>query len=365
MADVLRHKPWRPGSFTKNYSWGPKRDGLRQLHEAIRIGFDNQLVDVTREIFRNRVTHAQRPDYIPINFFLFNKIVDGVSTLVVDELVFQAITEDHSPRFDKLALITFNLSNVGIWRGADDYQRYPALWAHYYVKERLARQLQWQSGAVTADDIEMFVKSDRRYTAQTARKLATNLNYLYHNGRLEELVTSKIERWWVDGLFVALDRAIESGRMDGRDISIHDYETLLEETAFAEISGPWSTDKSFALRHLISLYQACGGRDRFSDDLVRQRTLTIPDVAWLLANDPRPRGAVHPTNPAILKSIPRSCAMLAVYAGFEVIDPDEMANFDPVAWVKRHTRAAIARLKNRGIKPTMSSEELMKITRDR
>lgn len=365
MVDTRRNQPWRPGSFTKNYSWGPKSDGLKRLHESIRIGFADELIDVTREIFRNRVAIARRPEYIPINFFLYNKIVDGVDTIIVDELVFQALTEEHSARFDKLALTTFNLSDVGVWRGADEYQRYPALWSHYYVRERLSRQLDWRVKAVTANDIEQFVASDKRYTAQTARKLATNLNYLYGNGRLDELATPKIDRWWVDALFVALDRAIETARINGRAVEFQDYESLLEDISFAEISGPWSTEKSLAVRHLISLYQACGGRDRFSDDLVKQRTLSIPDVAWLLANDPRPGGAIHPSNPAILKSIPRSCAMLAVYAGFEVLDPDEMANFDPVAWVKRHTRAAITSLKNRGVKPTMSADELMKITRDR
>lgn len=363
MAD--RHAEWRPGSFTKNYSWGPRSFGLRHLHEAIRIGFDEQLVDVTRAIFRNRVANAGRPDFIPINFFLFNKIVDGVDTLIVDELVFQAITEDHSDRFDKLALTTFNLSNVGIWLGADDYQKEPALWAHFYIRDRLAKALNWNTSAITANDIEDFVKRDHRYTGQTSRKLATNLNYLLQNGRIDEIAKPRIERWWVDAMFSALDRAIEGERVDGHDPKDSDYEALLDGSGFKEISGPWTTEKTLAVDHLLSLYQACGGRDRFSDDLVKQRALSLSDVGWLLANDPRPRGAIHPSNPAILKSIPRSCAMLAVYAGFEDLDPDEMANFDPVAWVKRHTRTALEKLRLRGTKPTMSADELMRLTRDR
>lgn len=363
MADRLAE--WRPGSFTKNYSWGPRDFGLRHLHEAIRIGFDGQLADVPRSIFRNRVANAGRPDFIPINFFLFNTVNNGVDTLVVDELVFQALTEEHSDRFDKLALTTFNLSNVGVWTGADRYQRAPALWAHFYVQDRLGKILNWEVSRVNADDIENFIKSDRRYTGATSRKLATNLNYLFQNGRLNEIANAKIERWWVDAMFVALDRAIESRRMDGGAPTNADHRALLEGTGFRGVGGPWTTEKSLATRHLLSLYQACGGRDRFSDDLVRQRTLSLPDVGWLLANDPRPRGAVHPSNPAILKSIPRSCAMLAVYAGFEVIDPDEMVNFDPVTWVKSHTRNAIQRLQQRGIKPTMTAEELTKLTRGR
>ena len=37
---------WKPGSFTKNFSWGPPANGLLELYESIRIGFDNQMEDV-------------------------------------------------------------------------------------------------------------------------------------------------------------------------------------------------------------------------------------------------------------------------------------------------------------------------------
>ena len=129
--DPRSREPWRPGSFTKNFSWGPPSGGLRQLHESIRVGFDGELKDVPRKIFRNRLTTSGRIDYIPANFFLYNKVVDGVDYIIVDELVFQALEVDHSRRFDRLALTAFNLSNVGRWQGAASYQKYPALWAHY------------------------------------------------------------------------------------------------------------------------------------------------------------------------------------------------------------------------------------------
>ena len=127
-----------------------------------------------------------------------------------------------------------------------------------------------------------------------------------------------------------------------------------------------SVEKDLAIRHLIRLYVECGGRDRFSEEHVRERTrLKIPDLEWYIANDPRPRGAVHPTNPGILKSIPRACAMLATYAGFDVIDPDELEHFDANEFVRRHVQTAIDRLRRDHVKPTMSAEDLMQVTRER
>ena len=61
--------------------------------------------------------------------------------IMVDELVFQAITANHTQRFDKLALFAFNFSYAGVFKGAKPFQRRPALWATAYVKERLARKI--------------------------------------------------------------------------------------------------------------------------------------------------------------------------------------------------------------------------------
>ena len=195
---------WKPGSFTKNFSWGDTSGGLVQLYDRIRVGFANTMEDTPRNEFRLRVQHSGRPDYIPINFFLFNKIVGGIDYLIADELVFQAISNDHSPRFDKLALFAFNFSFAGRWLGATRDQRWPALWAFHYIKDRVAKQLNWNTAAVSAADIEKFVRDDPRYRAKTTRKLSTNLNYLYSIGRLSEFAERRVERWWVDALFLAL-----------------------------------------------------------------------------------------------------------------------------------------------------------------
>src|SRR3954470_3994669 len=159
---------WHPGSFTKNFSWGDSKEGLRQLHDIIRTGFGDTMADVPRALFRERVAYAGRPDYIAINFFLFNKTKDGTDYLIADELVFQALSFEHSSEFDKLGLFAFNFSLVGKWRGASSYQSRPALWAQHYVADRVARDFNWKISNVNADDIQAFVGNDPRYRGKTS-----------------------------------------------------------------------------------------------------------------------------------------------------------------------------------------------------
>ncbi len=357
---------WLPGSFTKNFSWGQVRDGcgLVQLHTEIRDGFDNQLEDVGRNLFRQRVSNSGRPDYIPLNFFLFNRPTTGVDYVICDELVFQAISFPHSKSFDLLALFAFNLSLVGVWKGADAPQRRPALWANAYIRERVAGVLNWEAKKVSANDIEAFIRNDPRYKAQTTRKVATNLNHQYLVGGLSGFATSQIERWWVNALFLALDRIIEDRKLDGRETPDSKYASLLAQYGFLALTGRRSLEKDLALKHLVRLYSACGGRDRFSEKLTEVR---VADIQGFIerGNDYRPGGAVHPTNPRILKTIPRACAQLALYAGFDFISADELDAFDVDEFIKKKASDAIRRLKEEEIRPTMTADELMKITREK
>jgi hypothetical protein len=357
---------WRPGSFTKNFSWGSE-SGLGQLYDCIRVGFDNNLKNVLRETFRRRV-QGRYSFYIPANFFLFNRQIGGKDYLIVDELVFQALTAKHTQRFDKLALFAFNFSYAGHFKGAAVGQRRPALWAHWYVRERLAKEFGWNTRKVNADDIERYIRSDPRYRAQGARKVATNLNHLYKIGRLRDVGTDKVERWWVDAIFLAMDRLIEDRLIGHASTRESGYASLLDASGFMEITGRPSLEKNLAVKHVLRLYVACGSRERFSEEAVKQRTeLKLSDIErWISPNDTDPLGAVHPTNPTILKSIPAACAMLAHYdAGFEIISSMEMDDFDPVAFVRKRTRTALDRLKAEGIEPTMSAEEVLRMTRGR
>jgi hypothetical protein len=355
---------WRPGSFTKNFSWGSGQ-GLRELYEVIRTGFDNQLADVPRNVFRARIKDSGRPDFIPINFFLLNGPVEGRDHLLVDELVFQALKFEHSEHFDHLALFAFIYSMVGTWRGAQTYQQRPALWAHHYVADRVARTFNWDTSKVSADDIEEFVTSDERYQAQTARKLSTNLNFLFRVGHLDHLTSRQVSRWWVDAMCLALDRLTETRRMVEKSLREDRYESYISASGFHAVSGPRSAQKDLAQHHIINLFLACGGRARFSEESVIELTKTrLPEIENWIANDPNPVAAVHLTNPRIVKTIPRPCAMLAKSVGFETFEVDELAELDLEALVRRRLQNALADLREKGISPTISAEDLMRLMRD-
>ena len=357
---------WRPGSFTKNFSWGENAVGLSELHKVIRLAFNDQLEDVPRALFRERIAPSGRPDFIPMNFFLFNRTENGSDVICADELVFQALSWEHSPSFDRIALFAFLISFAGKWKGSQGYQRRPSMWANSYVRERLARELNWNTSKVSANDIEIFVKGDPRYKADTTRKLATNLAHLFKSGGLKEFPKSGINRWWVDCLFLALDRIIEDMALDGKKPNEERLTALLDRHSFMDLTGGTTLEKKLAVKHLVHLYVACGGRERLSDEKTLQRTRRLNEEICLnLPNDTSPKGAVHFTNPRILKSIPAVCSELAQFAGFDVVSSANLDDFDINTFIHHKTSAAIVALQERGIKPELTEEELMKMTRDK
>lgn len=356
---------WKPGSFTKNFSWGRGATGLVELYAVIRDGFADRVEDVPRALFRERIARSGRPDYIPINFFLFNQVSNGEEFILADELVFQAMAWEHSPAFDRVALFAFLFSYAGRWKGASAHQRRPALWANAYVTERIAKFYKWDVDQVSADDIQNFVEADPRYQADTSRKLATNLNYLLNIGRIRDFADPKVNRWWVDCLFLALDRLVEDASLDSVSPAKRSgYQALLLQSSFVSLTGGETLEKELAIKHLVKLYAALGGRDRLFDDRVIQKTNDeLPDVFPVRPNDDRPCGAIHRTNANIVKSIPSLCADLARSAGFEVISPTQMEDMQIVEFTRLRTDAALALLRERGIRPTMTLEELLSITR--
>jgi hypothetical protein len=235
----------------------------------------------------------------------------------------------------------------------------------HYVTERVAKEFAWDGRQISADDIEKFIAGDKRWKAATTRKLSTNLNHLYKIGKLNSLGSSKVERWWVDALFLALDRILADQRLENIKNNESAYPSLLKDSNFFEVTGRISIEKELAAKHLVRLYTACGGPERFSEEAVRARNeVQLKDMRnWTLPNDNEPREAVHPSNPRIMKSIPAICAMLAIYAGFEVITSLQAADFDPDRFIRERTRAALKDLQDRGIKPSMSAEEILRMTR--
>ncbi|WP_323042027.1 hypothetical protein [Gemmobacter sp.] len=162
---------WAPGSFTKNFAWGKDDRGLVELHTAIRRGFGESIEDVPRERFRERVPELGDRVLVALNFFLFNRSIDGEDMILADELVFQALSWDHSKAFDMVAIFAFLFSRAGKWKGARAEQRRPALWASAYILERLSKEHAWNADNITKADIESFVRNDPRYRAQTTALL--------------------------------------------------------------------------------------------------------------------------------------------------------------------------------------------------
>lgn len=362
MADDI--EVWKPGSFTKNFSWGRNTPGLSQLHSVIRAGFGDASDSVLRSEFRARAAESNRPDYIPLNFFLFNTQENGVDKVAFDELVFQAVSFEHSRDFDRLAVFALVLSIAGTWRGARAFQDRPALWARAYIKERLGAAYKWDVSAISADDIQEFIESDPRWQAETSRKLATNLRFLLEKGDIAAFSSPKVTRWWVNALFLTLDRLVLERRLKGLDTSPEQYPRLLASVNFIGLSGPRSIEKELAQKHLCKLYHLTGGVDRFSAEVVRELTeLTLPDIERYLANSDRPIAAIHFSNPAILKTMPRACAMLAQHADFEYIDADDLQDFNVETFIREKAGIALQRLKERGIRPSMTAAQLMKLTR--
>lgn len=248
---------WHPGSFTKNFGWGRDGRGLAELHRAIRVGFGGERIDISRARFRERLEAEKMNFFIPANFFLFNYSDETGDWIAFDELVFQATSFDHSVHFDRLALFVFNISLVGNWQGARQYQRRPALWSNRYIVERLANTHEWDATKVNADDIQAFLEDDERYKARTSRKLSTNLSFLYQIGGLGSMVADTIERWWMNASFLAADRLCLLRY--ARRLTKSSIGEALDEFDFILLSGGRNVEKSYALGRLLDMYVSVGG----------------------------------------------------------------------------------------------------------
>jgi len=351
-------KIWRPGSFTKNFRWGNRKsDGFIALHETINIGFNGEIQAVRRDEFRRRVRSFGRIDLIPVNFFLMNKIIEGESWLLPDELVFNAILFPHNSDFDNLAFSVFCMSYVGHYKGAKAGQDFPSLWSKHYISDQVAKN-NWSLDQVTANDIERFLKNSNNYKAKTSRKVATNLNYIIQLFDHKTYISDRLSRWWANALFACLDRIslFDANAADSLNISL----TNLAKINFIGISGKTSIEKKLAIPHLIKLYHQCGGINRYDEDFVNSL-----DVEFEQSNSSNPIVAIHPKNVANKKTMPRYCANLAKLAGFHVINADFLSEFDERTFNIENVNKAIQYLVQQGLTPNVDPEEFMKLLRGR
>ncbi|MBL8027930.1 MAG: hypothetical protein JNL74_16020, partial [Fibrobacteres bacterium] len=185
------------------------------------------------------------------------------------------------------------------------------------------------------------------------------------SGDIKSFKSKNVTRWWVNALFLTLDRLILRREAQGLSTKPEQYPQLLASIGFLSLSGPRSVEKELAQIHITKLYELCGGVSRFSTDHVRALVnVRLPDIQNYIENDHRPGAAIHYSNPSILKTIPRACALLAKHAGFDFIDADDLENFNVDDFVKEKVKDALAKLKQRGTHPTMTAADLMKLTRD-
>jgi hypothetical protein len=281
-----RDLEWRPGSFSKNFSWGQTEGGgLEQLHRAIRAGFAGKLAPVERDAFRAHAQDIGLVDLIPANFFLFNFIAENKSWIAVDELVFVALTRAHDRAFDRLAVFALNFSKVGVWKGAASFQRYPALWAKYYIIDEIARPNGWRTDQISADHIEQYLQQHMTFRSDSPRKFATNLNDIYRRAGMGDFENSGHESWWGHAVFLALDRLLMDE--EGMTPTLPPTDELIDRLGAADFWTLTALDASIgqsAAFDLVELYRALGGPSRFfietSAPLIVEG-ITVPPLAVL------------------------------------------------------------------------------------
>lgn len=341
-----RDKPWKIGSFTKNFRWGEYPDSLQQLHKAINIGFEGSLKPVARTEFRRRLSKRNLIDYIPANFFVFNQIIDGNSYVAVDELIYQALSFPHGRQFDRLATFTLLLSEVGRWQGADPEQAQPSDWARFFVIDHLSNLEQWRRKDYSADKIEKYLQERRNFEGNT-RKLSTNLSYFFNAGDLGGFADDQQNEWLPNSIFLALDRYYLIERP--QEVSLGWCIDALRRNDIVDLIGPETDVKVFALEATARLFSSSQGLERFVEREVNSRSHII---------------AILSRDPALFKKLPSICARWLSKRLFVELALDEQefasilaTNFD------QQLKDAVARAHNTLPRPTMTGDDIIALFR--
>ncbi|SIO13989.1 HNH endonuclease [Vannielia litorea] len=255
----------RPGSFSKNFGWGDA-PGLGLLHRVINAVFSDGLMPVPRDAARKIIAqHADGDPLVPLNFFLYNQVVEGESYIIPDQLVLEALAGEHDQSFDRLAMCALNFSRVGTWDRARPFQSHPAPWARRFVVEEVWNGHQWDVSKITSDKIEEFFSSGAMiYSAASPRKFATNLHYLYQQSSLLGLTGSEREDWWSSALFLFLDRCIFE-REISLEMSAQEILTFVEAEDFWALTAADPALAYYAAFSVIEEYLDLGGPARLDD----------------------------------------------------------------------------------------------------
>ena len=200
-----------PGSFTKNFAWHGK--GFSKLHEAIRKGFSEKLVPVTRIDWRSKSLLTSSDFYIVANFFLFNIVKSNTNFIPVDELVVQAVSRDHSVAFDRLALFALNLSLGGKRIGSNNGMEFPTRWANEFVRELLWQSGCWQRSSFEIGIMDAFLADRIEGVGRT--KCRMNYRHLFELAQFlpatHPQINADAESWAAPALFLVWDRRRMAG----------------------------------------------------------------------------------------------------------------------------------------------------------
>ncbi|RCW28332.1 hypothetical protein DFR48_101343 [Ciceribacter lividus] len=338
-----RESPWRIGSFTKNFSWGSVDNGFKRLHHAINVGFKRDLKPVPRELFWERLERGGFVPHIPSNFFVFNGTIDRENYIFPDELVFKALSSEHDRSFDKLALFTLLLSEVGKWKGARSGQSQPSEWARYFILERLQGKDTWAPTHYSANEIEKFLSETNRFEGGSGtRKLATNLAYFFSLARLDQFAEEDNLSWITDSVFLALDRyfMIKKPENFGVEWAID----TLAENGIADLAGPF--EETFLTYEAISarLYTESKGVDRLKG--------TTSTVIGVLSREP----LLYKELPAIVGNWLKNRLFV------EFVDKDRLEQLKSFNAEQFYDKA-IEKLHNSLPKPTLNGNELIALVR--
>ena len=269
---------YKPGSFSKNFGWEDGFRGLAKLHAAIRYCFSNSAYPVSRDEFRTKFVSEFGSDgqaLIALNFFLFNRVSNGRSEVVADELVFRAIAEPWGPNFDALALNALHLSRVGHFDNARDGQDSPALWAKSLVTDKVVIKGSWLVDPPSTDFIERHFSEVLE--ADTTRKFATNLHRLYQIAQSPSAGHPTTSAWWNSAVFLALDRLTFSGILE-ENVDVDDAIRMLFDDDFHLVTGV-SGEYPVAYFHAVNDYYSLGGVHRFeAGNNPSSRPLSQPEL---------------------------------------------------------------------------------------
>jgi len=343
-----RTKPWRIGSFTKNFGWGEYKGTLKRIYDAIRIGFNNELKPVKRSDFRARIRSEGYVDLIPVNFFLFNQIIDGESYIIVDELVYQALSTEHSQQFDRLVTFALLLSEVGVWKGDfSPEQAQPSDWARYFVIDRLSPLPAWHNSDYSAKSIDSYLSGMKNFEGGTY-KISRNLSYFFNSSNFYKLRDEPDGEWLPNSIFLALDRYYLIERP--QHMSLGWCLDTLERNEVLSLTGPATEFKIFAGESSARLYSSVSGVERFGN----QHNNSDDQIIAVLSRDP-----------TLFKRLPAICAgwlsnRLFVELALSENEFEHLINTDFDA----ELRSSLERVHNSFPRPDLTGDEIIALFRE-